>query len=90
MQCLPIAPVHWLKLSGCEKPSLIPISLQSNSVRDWERVRPRGLRFVPRAASAGVQGNRFSIIYPEVLQGHSIAMAMTFGYIAGTNAAMGV
>ncbi len=41
-------------------------------------------------ACGNVQGNRFSIIYPEVLQGHSIAMAMTFGYIAGTNAAMGV
>lgn len=40
-------------------------------------------------ACGNVQGNRFAVIYPEVLQGHSIAMAMTFGYIAGKNAAEG-
>ena len=40
-------------------------------------------------ACGNVQGNRFAVIYPEVLQGHSIAMAMTFGYLAGKNAAEG-
>ena len=27
-------------------------------------------------AAGNVQGNRFAVIYPEVLQGHSIAMAL--------------
>ena len=40
-------------------------------------------------ATGNVQGNRFNVVYPEMLQGHSIAMAMTFGYIAGKNAAAG-
>lgn len=48
------------------------------------------LDVIPGLYAAGnVQGNRFSVVYPEVLQGHSIAMAMTFGYIAGKNAAAG-
>ena len=49
------------------------------------------MEVIPGLYVAGnVQGNRFAVIYPEVLQGHSIAMAMTFGYIAGKNAAAGV
>ena len=43
---------------------------------------------VPGLYLAGnVQGGRFADIYPEVLQGHSIAMAATFGRLAGQNAA---
>ncbi len=55
------------------------------------RVYGEDMEPIPGLYAAGnVQGNRFAVIYPEVLQGHSIAMAMTFGYIAGKNAAAGV
>ncbi len=53
-------------------------------------VYDEALDVIPGLYAAGnVQGNRFSVIYPEVLQGHSVALAMTFGYIAGKNAAAG-
>lgn len=48
------------------------------------------LEVIPGLYVAGnVQGDRFAIIYPEVMQGQSVAMAMTYGYIAGKNVAMG-
>jgi fumarate reductase flavoprotein subunit len=53
-------------------------------------VYDEGFNVIPGLYVAGnVQGNRFAVIYPEILQGQSIAMAMTFGYIAGQNAAAG-
>lgn len=49
------------------------------------------LRVIPGLYAAGnVQGNRYAFDYPEVLQGHSVAMAMTFGRIAGRNAARAI
>jgi len=37
-----------------------------------------------------MQGGRFNVEYPISLKGLSISMCLTYGYVAGTNAAMGV
>ena len=53
-------------------------------VYDEERAVIEGLY-----ACGNVQGDRFAMAYPIALKGLSVGMAQFYGYIAGTNAAMG-
>lgn len=55
------------------------------------RVLDTNSEVIPGLYVAGnSQGGRFAVIYPEVLQGHSVAMAVTFGRLAGENAAKAI
>ena len=57
-------------------------SNQNAQVLDLERQVIPGLY-----ASGNIQGSRFAIKYPFRLSGHSHAMAMFYGKVAGENAA---
>ena len=61
----------------------------SGLVSDEEsRVYDENDQVIPGLFVAGnVQGCRFAVEYPEILQGNSLGMAMVYGRIAGTNAA---
>jgi len=60
-------------------------------LRRCQAARRRAASGRRRALVAGnTQGGRFAVIYPEILQGHSIAMAVTMGRLAGKNAALAV
>lgn len=60
-------------------------SNQNAQVLDLERQVIPGLY-----ASGNIQGSRFAIKYPFRLSGHSHAMAMFYGKVAGENAAAGL